>query len=87
MPAVFPLDALEQYLRLTALTGDRLEVETHLARGGAVILTAARIHNGAAIEVKRFHVRGHSAVEVDVQDRRYRPAAGLIAEDAPAAQE
>lgn len=87
MTAPFALDAFEKYLRLAAATGDALEVETHLGQGGAVVLSAARIYGGVAIEFRRFLVRGHSAVEVSVHDPRYRPAAVRAADAAPTARE
>ncbi|ACA18518.1 hypothetical protein M446_4161 [Methylobacterium sp. 4-46] len=73
MTAPFALSAFELFLRAAEAAGSELEVEVSLTRSGEVVLHASRVHGKAVLEFRRFLVRGHSAIEVSVHDRRYKP--------------
>jgi hypothetical protein len=73
MSAPFALNAFELFCRAVEATGGTLATEVSLTKSGDVVLHATRVHDGAPIEYRRFLVRGHSAVEVSINDRRYKP--------------
>lgn len=87
MTAPFQLDAFEKFLQATDATGGTLDAEVTVTKRGAVVLNLTRVVGGAAAEFARFHVRGHSAVEVSVHDNRFKPArARGTSDDAPAGE-